>query len=149
MKYILRPSIALIAVILLLDAAVLVVRGVMETWHAYHDMLFDPSVERPLVPALEAVDMFFLALVFFIMAIGLVQLFIGELPWLKSASFSWLKIDSFSALKLILWDTFLVTLLVFFVTNVVLKPALDWPDLILPAAILMLTVSSYLLKRGH
>jgi len=31
-------------------------------------------VERPLLPAREAVDMFFMALSFFIVAVGLVQL---------------------------------------------------------------------------
>jgi uncharacterized membrane protein YqhA len=101
------------------------------------------------VPALEAVDLFFLALVFFIMAIGLVQLFVGEVPLLKSVSFSWLKIDTFMDLKILLWDTFLVTLLVLFVTSLVHAESLDWSIFILPASIFLLTSSSFLLKRKH
>jgi uncharacterized membrane protein YqhA len=148
MKYILRAAIAIIAGILALDALVLVGRGVLLSWHAYSN-LFDPLVDKPLLPALEAVDLFFMALVFLIMAIGLVQLFIGDLSMMKSLSFSWLKIDSFTALKILLWDTFLVTLLVLFVTKVFAEPVMEWEILILPAAILMLTVCSFLLKRKH
>jgi len=40
----------------------------------------DPAIDRPLLPALEAVDLFFLSLAFFIMAIGLAQLFADDLP---------------------------------------------------------------------
>ena len=145
MKYILRAA---IAVILVLDALVLVGRGVLLTAHAYRD-LFNPTVAKPLVPALEAIDLFFLALVFFIMAIGLVQLFIGEVPMMNAVAFSWLKIDSFTALKLLLWDTFLVTLLVLFVTRLVEDQVLEWTTLVLPGAIFLLTVSSFLLKRKH
>ena len=46
----------------------------MLTWHAYRDLLTGAVVERPLLPAREAVDMFFMALSFFIVAVGLVQL---------------------------------------------------------------------------
>ena len=148
MRYILRAAITVIAVILAINALVLVGRGVVLTWHAYRD-LFDPLVDKPLLPALEAVDLFFMALVFLIMAIGLVQLFIGDVPMMKSLSFPWLKIDSFTALKILLWDTFLVTLLVLFVTRVFAEPVLDWDMLILPAAILMLAVCSFLLKQKH
>ena len=117
MKYILRIAIAVIGIILVLDALVLVARGVQYTWHAYADMFTGAEVERPLLPALEAVDMFFMALAFFIVAIGLAQLFIGDLTLLKDVSFSWLRIESYSQLKLLLWDTFLVTLLVVFLTR--------------------------------
>ena len=146
LQQVLRVMISVISIILLIDALVLAGRGVLLSVHAYRD-LFDPTVERPLLPALEAVDLFFLALVFIIMAIGLVQLFVGDLRLVRSPALSWLKIDSFTALKVLLWDTFLVTLLVLFVTKLVQVEVMDWSVLILPTAILALTVSSYLLKK--
>ena len=149
MKHLLRIAIGLIGAILVIDAVVLVARGVRETWHAYHDYFTGADVERPLLPALEAVDMFFMALAFFIVAVGLVQLFVGDLPWLRTDNLTWLRIESFGQLKLLLWDTFLVTMMVLFVTRLISTHELDWDLLVLPAAILMLTISSFLLKSKH
>jgi uncharacterized membrane protein YqhA len=149
MKHILRIAIGLICIILMMNAVALVLRGVWFTYEAYHNVLTGADMERPLMPALEAVDLFFMALAFFIVAIGLAQLFVGEVPFLKHFSFSWLRIENFLQLKLLLWDTFLVTLLVFFVTRMSSAHTIGWDMLVLPAAILMLTVSSFLLKQKH
>lgn len=146
MKHILRITIGLMCLILAVDAIMLVARGVMMTAEAYMDM-GNPALERPLLPALEAVDLFFMALAFFIMAIGLAQLFVGDLPLLKQFSFAWLRIENFIQLKLLMWDTFLVTMFVLFVTRLVRAETLDWSLLVLPSAILMLTISSFLLKQ--
>ena len=85
----------------------------------------------------------------FIVAVGLSQLFVGDLPFLKSVSFAWLRIESFGQLKLLLWDTFLVTLLVLFVTRLVSAHTIGWDMLVLPIAIALLTISSFLLKQKH
>jgi uncharacterized membrane protein YqhA len=119
------------------------------TYEAYHNVLTGAEIERPLLPALEAVDMFFMALAFFIVAVGLAQLFVGDLAFVKGISFSWLRIESFAQLKMLLWDTFLVTLFVFFVTRVVSAHTHNWDLLILPVAIALLTLSSFLLKLKH
>jgi hypothetical protein len=57
-------------------------------------------------------------------------------------------VESYTQLKLLLWDTFLVTLLVLFLTHVFIAESIGWDLLVLPGGILMLTVSSYLLKKG-
>ena len=128
MKYILRPAITVIAVILVLDALLLIARGVQQTYHSYRTYFTDPEAERPFLEALEAVDMFFLALVFFIMAIGLVQLFVGEIA-------------------LLLWHSFLVTILVLFMTHLVRVEEPSWDILILPTSILLLSIGAYLVKK--
>ena len=149
MKYILRGTVGLICIILVMNSVALVLRGVMLTYEAYHQAIVHPEVDRPLLPTLEAVDLFFMALAFFIVAIGLAQLFIGDMTLLKDLSFSWLRIESFGSLKLLLWDTFLVTLFMLFITRLVAAQSLSWDLLVLPCAILMLTISSYLLKLRH
>ena len=149
MKFILRTTIGLICITLVLNAVVLVLRGLVLTYEGYRNVLFGADVERPLLPALEAVDMFFMALSFLIVAIGLAQLFVGEMPLVRNLSFTWLRIESFAQLKLLLWDTFLVTLLVLFVTRLIAAHTIGWDMLVLPGAILMLTLSSYLLKQKH
>ena len=148
MRFVLRTAVMIIGVVLVLDALVLVGRGLWMTFEAYHHLLTRPDIERPLLPALEAVDVFFMAIAFFIVAVGLVQLFIGDLPFLKDVSFAWMRVESYTQLKLLLWDTFLVTLLVLFVTRIFAAQTMGWDMLILPGAILMLTVSSFLLKKG-
>jgi uncharacterized membrane protein YqhA len=149
MKYILRSTIGLICLILVVNAVTLVLRGVLLTYEGYHNVFTQPDMERPLLPVLEAVDLFFMALAFFIVAIGLAQLFVGDMALVKSLSFAWLRIESFGQLKLLLWDTFLVTMLVLFVTRLVSTDTYGWDLLLLPGAILMLTVSSFLLKQSH
>jgi uncharacterized membrane protein YqhA len=137
-----------IGVVLVVNALVLVGRGLWMTYESYHNLISRPDVERPLLPALEAVDLFFLAIAFFVVAVGMVQLFLGDLPFLKDVSFAWLRVESYTQLKLLLWDTFLVTLLVLFLTHVFIAESIGWDLLVLPGGILMLTVSSYLLKKG-
>jgi uncharacterized membrane protein YqhA len=149
MRFILRAAVAIMGVVLVLDALVLVARGLRMTIEAYHHLLTRPDMERPLLPALEAVDVFFMAIAFLIVSVGLVQLFIGDLPFLKDASFAWMRVESYTQLKLLLWDTFLVTLLVLFLTRIFAAQTMGWDMLILPGAILMLTVSSFLLKKGR
>jgi uncharacterized membrane protein YqhA len=149
MRSVLRAAVFLIGLVLVLDAVVLVGRGLWMTFEAYHHLFTRPDIERPLLPALEAVDLFFMAIAFFIVAVGLVQLFLGDLPFLKDASFAWMRVESYTQLKLLLWDTFLVTLLVLFLTRIFAAQTMGWDMLILPGAILMLTVSSFLLKKGR
>lgn len=148
MKLVLRAAVMIIGLVLVIDALMLVGRGLWMTYEAYHDLFTRTDVERPLLPALEAVDVFFMAIAFFIVAVGLVQLFIGDLPFLKDVSFAWMRVESYTQLKLLLWDTFLVTLLVLFLTRIFAARTMGWDMLILPGAILMLTVSSFLLKKG-
>lgn len=148
MRLVLRTAVMVIGLVLVLDALVLVGRGLWMTFEAYHDQALHPEMDRPLLPALEAVDVFFMAIAFFIVAVGLVQLFIGDLPFLKDVSFAWMRVESYTQLKLLLWDTFLVTLLVLFLTRIFAAQTLGWEQLVMPAAILMLTVSSFLLKKG-
>jgi len=143
MRFVLRAAVMVIGLVL-----VLVGRGLWMTFEAYHDLALHPEMDRPLLPALEAVDVFFMAIAFFIVAVGLVQLFIGDLPFLKDVSFAWMRVESYTQLKLLLWDTFLVTLLVLFLTRIFAAQTLGWEQLVMPAAILMLTVSSFLLKKG-
>jgi hypothetical protein len=60
----------------------------------------------------------------------------------------WLKIGSFMGLKILLWETVLVTLVVYSFTAVIAKiDSLQWNVLVLPGVILILTIAVVLLKR--
>jgi uncharacterized membrane protein YqhA len=90
-----------------------------------------------------------MAIAFLILAMGLVQLFLSDLPFVRRMSLSWLHIESFGQLKLLLWDTFLVTLLVSFITQLTSADVIGWDLLVLPVAISMLALGSFLLKQKH
>jgi uncharacterized membrane protein YqhA len=62
----------------------------------------------------------------------------------------WLNIKNFKELKILLWETILVTLVVFSLTGLVSgKDTLTWNVLILPAVIFVLSLSLFLMKRGE
>ncbi|MCB9179352.1 MAG: hypothetical protein H6590_08010 [Flavobacteriales bacterium] len=52
---------------------------------------------------------------------------------LRTDHLTWLRIDRLGQLKLLLWDTFLVTTMVLFVTRLISTHDLDWDLLVLPA----------------
>ena len=135
--------------VLLIDVAVIVARGVIMSVGAYTRLAEDAS-QHPLLPALEALDLFLFAVVILILAVGLAKLFLGDLPLFSGVELSWLKLDSFSALKLLLWDALLLTLVVFFVADMIAHDMeLNWFSLVLPGSILMLALASFLLKQKH
>jgi hypothetical protein len=51
MKILLRSTIGLIAIILVVDALLLIVRGVLLTYEAIHNLLMRPELARPCSPA--------------------------------------------------------------------------------------------------
>ena len=62
----------------------------------------------------------------------------------------WLKVESFTQLKLILWDTVLTTLVVLVVGNVFrAKGKYDWELVIVPAIILLISLSKHLIKKSN
>ena len=106
---------------------------------------------HPGLQILESLDVFLVALVFFIFAIGIAKLFLWNdkedqplhLP-------SWLNISNFTELKLLLWEAVLTSLVVYFVSDVVRRDGhYTWELLILPASILLLAASILFIKKEH
>ena len=131
--------------------------GIYDFVHAF-SYLQDPSQKGMIgliaIGLLQAVDLFLLAIVLFIFSIGLLLLFRkssdDDLPNLVP---QWLRISDFMQLKVILWEAILTTLVIIFVVGLVRKSLedVDLPlsQLILPGAILLISVSLYFLKRGE
>lgn len=103
---------------------------------------------------LQAVDLFLLAIVLFIFSIGLLLLFRKssdeDLPNLVP---QWLRISNFMQLKVILWEAILTTLVVIFLVGLVRNSLqgedLSLSQLILPGAIMLISMSLFFLKRGE
>ena len=59
-----------------------------------------------------------------------------------------MRIKSLTELKLLLWEAILATLVVAAASGIIAAlPHLEWKHLVLPLAILVLSVSYFLLKR--
>jgi uncharacterized membrane protein YqhA len=102
---------------------------------------------KAMLSLLEVVDLFLIALVLFILGIGLAQLFLGEHLANHSEKFSWLHFHNFTELKLLIWKMILTTMLVsFFVLVYQERDHLEWKILIFPVSILLISVSLYVIK---
>jgi len=142
----------LIAVVFtLLNSLFFLCVGVMESVHGYAIFLEHGinGEERPGVFLLHGLDLFLVSMVFLIFGLGILSIFINyhkvdeNLP-------DWLKIENFKGLKILLWETVLVTLVVFSFTGIISsKESLQWSSLILPGIILILTTGLFLMKRSQ
>ncbi len=106
---------------------------------------------RPGVMIMESIDVFLLALVFLVFAIGIIKLFVPDAHQsIKVRNLHWLKIENFTDLKMLLWETVLTTLVVFFVTGYVHNEEyVDWKMLTLPVSILLLAISYLIMKKSE
>ena len=84
------------------------------------------------------------------LALGIAKLFLMTPSEKVSAELPvWLRIDSIGQLKVLLWETALTTLMIIALSDLSagLFTKLDWMALVTPAAILVLSLSLYFMKR--
>ena len=102
---------------------------------------------------LHSVDFFLVAIVFYVLGLGILLLFHdADVPFPVKLP-EWLRIKDFLQLKVILWEAILTTIVVSYVANIVEKKikggAPDLSDLILPGAVLVFALSLYFIKKGE
>lgn len=102
---------------------------------------------------LSAVDLFLIAIVFFVLAIGIMLLFADPDKEFPVNLPAWLRVKNFMQLKSILWEAILTTLVIAFLTSVARKKIngeiIGTEMLIVPAGILLIALSLYFLKKGE
>jgi len=102
---------------------------------------------------LSAIDLFLIAIVFFVLALGIMLLFADPEKEFPVNLPAWLRVKNFMQLKSILWEAILTTLVIAFLTGIARKKIngepVDTEMLILPAGILMIALSLYFLKKGE
>ena len=144
---------AIVALVFALHAAGFLVLGVLRAVQAYR-LLFEPGSlgpeERPGVHIAESVDALLFSLVLLVLSFGTAGLFLTTTTDTddKRKLPEWMRIKSLTELKLLLWEAILATLVVAAASGIIAAlPHLEWKLLVLPAAILILSVSYFLLKR--
>lgn len=107
----------------------------------------------PGLKLVKSLDVFLIGFLFLIFSIGFSQLFIPKpskiMNLMDSITPAWLRVENFTQLKIILWDTVLTTLVVMFVADIVsAKGEYVWELMVIPIAILLISLSRYLIKKG-
>jgi uncharacterized membrane protein YqhA len=153
-RYLLRIRyLATVAVVIFaLHAVGFLGLGVLRGVQAYSLLAQMPGghgEQRPGVHVGESVDAALFGLVMLVLALGTASLFLKSPGGEEDRDLpAWMRVKSLSELKLMLWEAILATFVVSAATGFMANlPHLTWNALLLPAAILFLTVSYFLLKR--
>ena len=147
-------AVVIVALLLAHSVALLALAGV-RAYQAYRLILQGThwiGGDRPGIHIVESVDAMLLSLVLFVLATGVVSLFVT--PGDKATDPRvppWLRFRNLFELKHTLWEAVLVTMVVASVTSFIANlDQLTWNELILPAGILILSVSLAVVRRfGH
>jgi len=153
MHRILNVSIIIVVFITFINALVFFGLGIYESIVVYIGMI-DGSRAHPGVYLVEALDRFLVGFVFIIFSIGLSQLFLTDMPFLKKYELPWLELKDFSQLKTLLISAILVALFVAWIPYAPLFSMADgndlgWTDLIFPASMVLMAVAARLIKELH
>jgi uncharacterized membrane protein YqhA len=146
-----RWIILVIVIFTILNALAFIALGIYTSIEGYLGII-QGGVHTDLHPGLlilEALDIFLVALVFLIFAMGISVLFLPENSEKIRANLpEWVNVKSFSDLKLLLWEAVLTTLIIYFVSDIVKKDGVyNWEMLILPGSILMLSLCVFILRK--
>ena len=143
---------AVVALVFAVHAAGFLALGLLRGYHAYALLIrTERSGEegRPGVHFAESVDALLFSLVMLVLAVGTASLFLPvraeadrhDLP-------EWMRVKSLTELKLLLWEAILATLVVTAASSIIgAMPHVGWHHLVLPVAILGLSISYFLLKK--
>jgi uncharacterized membrane protein YqhA len=146
-----RNLAALVAVAFVVHAIGFLVLGTYRGIEAYRPFL--GSGERaeghPGQHIAESVDALLFSLVLIVLALGTASLFLTKPGSTEKSDLpDWMRIRSLTELKLLLWEAILAMLVVTGAATIIGDlPHLNWNHLVIPGAILILSVSYYLLKR--
>jgi uncharacterized membrane protein YqhA len=109
------------------------------------------AAARMAIGLLHAVDLFLVAIVFFVLSIGMQVLFINPEAGFPLKLPKWLHVESFVELKVILWEAILTVLVVDYIADLAEKKIngeeLTIYSLILPGAVLLISLSLFFVKK--
>ena len=133
-------------------AIVFTALGVYDFLHAFsHFSMEKRELGLLAVGLLQSIDLFLMAMVLFVFALG-VQVLFNSKPLEGVPLPKWLQIQNFTELKVILWEAILTTMVIAYVASMVQKrgegETLNYTHLVLPASIMLLAMSLFFMKKG-
>ena len=144
----------------LLGSLLLFVSGAVKTYFAYNSMLFNKvpigslkhldAMEIATYHLIKALDSFLVAFVLFIFAYGVFTLFISSKETSELGVLKWIKTPNIGHLKNILGQVIIIILFVKFLEFILIKSQIfSWETLVLPIAILLLSMGLRFLRLGN
>ncbi len=141
----------------MLNSFFFLVSGVLESIHGFQIFFRKLRTGEPILVGIyfmESLDRFLISFVFMIFGLGIWKLFYVKEDNIQGLP-AWLKIETFKDLKVLLWETIMVTLVVFTISMVVNTTSqkgatlynLGWQALVLPTIILILSASLFLMRK--
>jgi len=142
-----------LVVVAVIHALAFMALGIRTALHAYHLILSgakDVGENRPGVELLHSLDTLFISMVLIVLALGMAKLFLRNPTEHDDSKLPvWLRIESITELKVLIWETVLTTLLIVAMSDVssALYEPTTWAILLTPAAVLLLAISLFFIKR--
>ena len=148
-----RIVIGIIAGLVFVSGVILTVIGIYDFAIVFAHLGGQENIGRLMaIGLLHSVDMFLVAIVFFVLAIGMLILFTNpeaNMPKLPT----WLHVKNFMQLKAILWEAILTTLVVAYLAKLaegeIEGKQLTLESLFIPGGVLLIAVSLFFLKRAE
>jgi uncharacterized membrane protein YqhA len=137
-----------------LHSLAFIVLGVVRGYEGYKLIFHGPpwsGEESPGIYIAKSIDAFLLAMVFFVFAIGVLELFASheESEGLAQVP-AWMRVKSLSELKFLIWEAILAALVVASVESLIVSShEIRWTALIVPLALLILAMGLFLAKKAH
>ena len=151
-----RVVIAVITLMIFIAGLILALLGVYELIMVFAHLGAsdaDHVVRLIAVGLLQAVDLFLISIVFFVLSLGITMLFKKADEPLPIQLPEWLQVKNFMQLKMILWEAILTTLVVSYLAGLVklriAGESIKIETLILPGGVLLIALSLFFLKKGE
>ena len=140
-----------IVILAVFHALAFLFMGTKSAFQGYTHLVDGDGDSRPTLELLHSLDYLFVSLVLIVLGLGIARLFLldpdsGQVAHLPE----WLRIESISELKVLLWETILSSLLIIGLSNLTegILGKVDWSVLLTPAAILILSLSLFFMKKA-
>jgi len=95
---------------------------------------------------MNGLDAFMLSIIFMVFGLGIGRLFLFDRTPDEKVP-SWLRFHDLKGLKVLIWEAILVTLVIFSLHDLLVPEGHALETLILPGAILILTLALFLMRR--
>ena len=141
-----------IVILALLHAVAFLAMGTHVAVLAYRHVFDEPPAvgSGSVLELLHSLDFMFISMVLLVLSLGIARLFLVSPTFDDAKLPGWLRIQSISELKVLLWETVLTTLLIVGLSDLTtaLFTKLQWTAMVMPCAILVLSLSLYFMKKS-
>jgi len=144
-----RYVVLLAILTMFINSVFFIIGGTILSFKGYIEFIrngFIPSeTYKPGIYIMKGLDGFMLAIIFIIFGLGIARLFLfnsvsdEEIP-------SWLRFQDMKGLKVLLWETILVTLVIYCLQVLLTYKQISVELLIIPGAILLLAVALFFVR---